>query len=354
MKMSHLVEKVFSRRLTCSEVMGILMDQPTRTGVSHAHMHMTEGFRPSAQGFGGDAFSFQRRRTNWENPTHLYPATATEYQHTRYVYPTPGHARAYAHYHGTWQDPDRLAPDRSYVSRTGLPPLPALSNTTYTVYRFDALNAAPTPVNVASLAAAQLLPVGRGVGQYQPVSARDPSIRVVVRVTQTAPPVPSSPAHTMFPDGESLVMHLTASLLCDAGRAVLRHLFWNLQPGHVGTVAIFSNTAVEAVNAADASVPSSMIERTLDVDQTAARNPVTGFYPATGTVTTRNFAIDHVVTILGYRATGELNVVSCYPSRVDTHTAIGTNTGRNEDIAEYVLNTHNVIRQVNPLPVLRW
>lgn len=354
MKMSHLVEKVFSRRLTCSEVMGILMDQPTRTAESHAHMHMTEGFRPSAHGFGGDAFSYARRRTHWENPTHLYPAVAPEYRHSRYVYPTPTSPRAYNHYHGSWQDPDRLAPDRAYVSRTGLPALPALSNTTYTVYQFTAPNAAPTAVQVPSLAAAQALPVGRGVGQYAPTSGRDPSIRVQVRVTQTAPPVTASPAHTMFPDGESLVMHLTAALLCDAGRAVLRHLFWNLSPGHVGTVAIFSNTAVEAVNAADVAVPSTMLERTLDVNQAAARDPITGFYPSLGTVTTQTFAIDHVVTILGYRATGELNVVSCYPSRVNTMAAIGTNTGRDEDIAEYVLGTHNVIRQVNPLPVLRW
>lgn len=355
MKMSHIVERVFTGRLTCSEVMGILMDQPTRTGESHAHMHMTEGFRPDQRGFGGDDFSFERKRTNWENPAHLYPAGAPEFQHTRYVYPDTQSPRAYGYYHGAWQDPDRLATDRSYVNRTGLAELPAVMKKKYTAYRFDTLNAAPTAHTVDSLDDLRGKTIGRNVGEYQAKSSRESGVmRVIEREEQEIPLVRASPAHTMFPDGESLVMHLTAALMSDAGKRVIRHLFWNMMPGQQATVAIFSNSAVDAVKAVDTTVASTMLERTLEVDMTVQRDKRTGFFPATGRVNTASSAIDHVVAILGYRATGELNVITCYPSKVSTLAAYNTATLRNQDIAELQFGVHTVVQQQNPLPRLTW
>src|SRR5215471_8189257 len=78
MKVHRAYVATLSGKLTCSEVMQLLMEQPTqpqgRGMESHAHMHTMEGFTPQAAGFGGDAFSLERKQFHYQTPTHLYPA----------------------------------------------------------------------------------------------------------------------------------------------------------------------------------------------------------------------------------------------------------------------------------------
>jgi len=77
MKVNRLYLASVSGKLTCSEVMQILMDQPTKPDGRkiewHAHMYTMEGFTPRATGFAGDAFSLERKQFHYENPTHLHP-----------------------------------------------------------------------------------------------------------------------------------------------------------------------------------------------------------------------------------------------------------------------------------------
>jgi hypothetical protein len=340
-----------SGKLTCSEVMQLLMEQPTkpvgRKIESHAHMHTMEGFTPAADGFGGSAFSLRRKQHHYQNPTHLYPAGSEE-DRGRLVHEHDDPYDADASYGGVFQDADRLPPNREYASRTGLDTLPKIPGpTTYTVYRKVA-RSKPVPEVKGSMAQVNLLPTDQYLtdkgGQIRFKENRPPAL---------APEVKASPAHTMFTDSESMVMHLTAALRSGAGRIVLHHLLRHVGAGGADTVGIFSHSAVRAVNAADQTVNNQMVERTLEVDQTQPRAQDTGFYPATGTVLTALSGIDHAVVILGHSAAGHLNVITCYPSKQSTGATIGTATGANEDIAELRIGQHTKVPQNSPIS-LSW
>lgn len=357
MLLNKLWLRVISGGLTCSEVMDFLMDQPTqpvgRNVESHAHMHTMEGFALARDRFRGDDFSFERKLLHWENPSHLYPEGDATYGMGRIVFGSDDSGNSYG-YGGVMQARNRLAPDRTYVSRTGLGALPQVTRTTYTVYR--CVGGGPPVAEVKqSMAEVLSLTVGRAAGQYMPKSAKEPAtIRCIENTVVVTPAVRESPAHTMFPDAESLVMHLTAALLSDAGKRVVHYMMNNLAPGEQKTVGIFSKTAVLAVSNANTGVPNVMLERVLEVDQGQPRDPVTGFYPATGRVLTTSSAIDHIVTVLGYRATRDLNVITCFPSKVTTGASIHTATGPTEDIAEFVFGQHTKVTQISALPRVRW
>jgi hypothetical protein len=349
MKVSRLYLASVSGKLTCSEVMQILMDQPTqpqdRKIESHAHMHTMEGFKPRATGFSGDAFSLERKQFHYENPTHLYPA-GTDVggrgeDFGRWV-GSPSDS-----YKGTFQDPDRLPPTREYADRTGLPELPKLTGPVkYRVFR-KVPRGRPIPEEKNTMAEVNLLTSD----QYD--FDRNGKIKCVEVPAQVfAPMVKASPAHSMFTDSESMVMHLTAALLSNAGRTVIHHLT-SLPAGGPTTVGIFSKSAVRAVNAADTSVHNKMIERRLEVDTTAARDGTTGRYPSSGKVLTATSDIDHIEVILGKRLSGDLNVITCYPSKATTAATIGTGTAADEDIAELALGKHTKVKQVTPIK-LTW
>jgi hypothetical protein len=80
---------------------------------------------------------------------------------------------------------------------------------------------------------------------------------------------------------------------------------------------------------------------------------VTGRYPATGNVLIAKERIDHIVVVLGHRADGELNVITCYPSCNTTADTIVTPTTAQEDIAELEFGTHTKVFQMNH-PALKW
>jgi len=350
MKVNTLYLSTLSGKLTCSQVMQLLMDQPTKPNArgieSHAHMHTTEGFKVQAVGFGGDAYALDRKQTHYGSPTHLYPEGSTiggvSPDYGRMV----GSGITGSTYTGVYQDADRLPPTGEYAHRTGLPELPKLTGPVkYVVFR-KVLKSKPIAEIKNSMIEVNLLTEAEYLFKNGKIVFREEAPEVL------APYVKASPAHTMFPDAESTVMHLTAALLCNAGRTVIHHLT-TLPAGGPTTVGIFSKSAVRAVTAADVRVPNQMIERRLEVDTGQPRDRATGFFPSTGKVLTDQSGIDHVVVILGKRLTGDLNVLTCYPSKVTTHASIGTATKDNEDIAELRLGSHTIVRQ-DTLIKLTW
>lgn len=350
MKMSNVVFKATSGSLTCSDIVTILMDQPTGSTESHAHMHTLEGFRIKSNLF--KKATYREKVKHWEGDSHLFPKSVH----------VPGRVVIDSSADLTdldknnpfcvFQDSDRLPPDRSYADRTGLNELPQVKETTYRVFKIVA-KSKPLEETYDCKSALASLKVGKNPGDYRAKSSKDNSIRYIEVSKTVAPRVPASPAHSLFPDAESMVMHLTAALLSAAGKQVLRHLFMNITAGEQKTVGIFSKTAVRAVTAFDSSVPSFMFLRQLDVDTTKPRDSMTGRYPATGKVLITKMPIDHIVVVLGHRAKGELNVITCYPSCDTTADTIGTATKAYEDIAELTFGVHSKVHCMN-YPALKW
>ncbi|CAG9000911.1 MAG: hypothetical protein CENE_02918 [Candidatus Celerinatantimonas neptuna] len=155
----------------------------------------------------------------------------------------------------------------------------------------------------------------------------------------------------MFPDSESLVMHLTAALLSSAGIQVLKKLKAN-GLGSPNTVGVFSKSAVLAVAGVDLGEPVTMINRTLEVDTSQPRDH-TGRYPATGRIIEKYHNVNHIVVVLGHRDSGELNVITCFPSAQTTQQSIGTITSDKQDIAELEFGIHTLV-DIDKNIVLYW
>jgi hypothetical protein len=329
-----------SGNLTCSQIMLLLMVQPTapvdRAVQSHAHMHVNEGFKLKTDGFGGDAFSMERKKQHWENPTHLLPSSP-ETDKGRIAYGPTQSGKSFG-YGGVMQDATRLPPTREFHDRTGLPKLPQVRDAdTYTVFR-KRPGQAPAQETYASMA---------DVAGFTEANYIFKTGSIQVKVNKGGirfPEVAPSPVHTMFPDSESQVMHLAASLLSPCGIYVLDKLK-DLTAGSDQTMAIFSKSAVFSVIAADTKVPSVMVERSLEVDQSQVRR-ADGRYPTTGNVNTSNTAIDHVVTILAHGLNGDLVVRTCYPCKQTTGDTIGYASDPDEDVAETLFG---VTREKKPV-----
>jgi hypothetical protein len=169
---------------------------------------------------------------------------------------------------------------------------------------------------------------------------------VYYKYSQLAPKVPKVPGteeHTMFEDSESMVMHLTAALLSKCGQALLETLKTR-GPGSPLTVGLFSRSAVHAVKQHIATInqtpkpePQTLI-RTADVSG-APRTPSSP-NPITGTFSHSTKPIDHIVVVLGVSGTGDVNVVTCYPSPVPTMATIKTSNAPDLDIEEHTVGNH--------------
>lgn len=361
MRVAEVLLRVRGEGITISEVVAILMDQPTRANgghaESHAHMHMKEGFRLDPDRFGGSQFSFERKKTHWEGDSHLTPSGIGR-DFGRYVYESGGTGKNYRAYGGVMQDPDRLPGNLDYANRTGLAQLPEVTKVQYTVYRYPSDKmGAPKSETYSGLVREQVEKLasdtGRSVGKYQPAKGSSGPPKVTEQRIITTPRVPKSPAHSMFPDSESMAMHLCASLNSEVGKRVLAALS-GVKPGAQLTMGIFCKSAVRAVQAQDTNIPNQLLERVLEVDQTAPRSSTTGGrYPATGKVLYTAHNINHVVVVLGHRNNGHLNVLTCYPTRMTTQASINTITTRYQDIAELKFGTHTRLTQ-RDLPPLSW
>lgn len=360
MKAIPIIKKVRNKTLTCSEVAELLADQPTADGISHAHMHMADGFRIDPykiienHTLGLDQENRGEKKRDWgRDDAHLFPAGLSklqQYDPTNMALMSRGKV---------YMDPARQATDNSYNLRTNLPEIPATAavvrvDQNYYVLRYpDGGRGRPTKIRVSGPEDAPI-----------PIDDRshyvmDGGVRKIVVennrvVTAPATPrIPATSAHSMFEDSESMVMHLTAALKSDAGREVLRTLVQR-GAGDKRTVGIFSKTAILAVNSkfttvatsmGNAPVPSQMISRV--ADSAPDRSP-------TGTFKTTKVPFDHIVLVLAASPDFDLVVVTCFPTDVTTGASIGCPTSADQDVAEHTFGTHTVMTVTNPLPTLTW
>ncbi len=346
MLLSVLIGKVRAKTLTCGDVVSELMRQPTqaigRKIESHVHMHAMEGFKLSQTKFSGTADQLLAKKGQWEQPTHLFPSNPVN-DVGRRVYtgvpPTPHLSN------DVLQDGDRLPLLNDFAYRTGLGELPLIETSTSTVRKrvkggpplsetYETITQSAAGYQATKGGITKTLIVGIGPDEYFCVPGKPTELGIRVDKTIVAARVAKSPVHTMFPDSESLVLHLTAALGSDAGLVVLEALE-ALGTGAVDTVGLFSKTAVRSVTDYDPKIPNVMLERSVEVDQTQPRL-VTGFYPMTGNVNVSSCAIDHVVVVMGYSACGRLTLKTCYPSKETTLDSIGKDSAPLEDLAETV------------------
>ncbi|MGJ5819565.1 hypothetical protein [Paludibaculum fermentans] len=360
-KVSYFYQKVLSKTLKCSQVLDLMMNQPTADETSHAHLHTCDGFRldpakitVNVLGMPIDQLRQQKER-EWAYDTHLFPAGNNPL--TRYQADAYGALDLNTRKSQVMLDGSRIAGLNQYNERTGLGELArvdAVHGTRYYVKRLAPGNKGkPIDVDIAGPAATGgLNPVDyvcQPPGVIKVFQGRGPEIAAAL------PMVPAKSTHTMFEDSESMVMHLTAALLSDAGLAVLETL---KRRGNDGgkTVGVFSKTAVMAVarhfqNVAQQKVtaynPAQTLDRKSDTD---ALNPrqLTGTF----TRTTRN--IDHVVLVMACSLLNDLVVVTCYPSPATTQATIGTATRDGEDIAEHKFGEHKKMPRQVSLPSLVW
>jgi hypothetical protein len=359
-KISFFYQKVFSKTLNCSQVLELLMNQPTADETSHAHLHTCDGFRLDPSKITVNVFGMpvdqlkQEKQKQWEYDSHLFPAQKSPL--TTYAAGAYGGLDVNTRKGQVMLDKSRIAQSNQYNERTGLaaiPAVPAQHGTRYYVKKLPAGKGKPTDVDIPGpVAPATFNPaeyVCQPPGQIKVFQGQGPQIALGL------PLVPAKSTHTMFEDSESMVMHLTAALLSDAGLAVLATLKKN---GHNSgkTVGIFSKTAVLAVSRQFQSVaakksspytPAKTLDRKSDTD---AINPRT----LTGTFTKSDKGIDHIVVVLACSLSNDLVVVTCYPSPVSTNATIGTPTRDGEDIAEHEFGKHTKMPKQVSLPSLSW
>ncbi|QOY86781.1 hypothetical protein [Paludibaculum fermentans] len=359
-KVSYFYQKVLSKTLKCSQVLDMLMEQPTSAETSHAHLHTCDGFRldpakitVNVLGLPVDQLRQQKER-EWAYDSHLFPGAGNAL--TRYQ---PGA------YHGldlntrksqVMQDASRLPLSNQYNERTGLGILPGIDPTfgvRYYIKKFPpGGKGKPLDVDIAGPGAIGALNAADYVCEHGVIKIFQGR---GAQLTAAVPMVPAKSTHTMFEDSESMVMHLTAALLSEAGLAVLKTL---KERGHNGgtTVGIFSKTAVLAVarhfqNVANQKNVAYDAAQTLD--RKSDTNPLNR-RQLTGTFTKSTQAIDHVVVVLACSLLNDLVVVTCYPSPATTQATIGTATRDGEDIAEHTFGQHTKMPRQASLPTLSW
>ena len=151
----------------------------------------------------------------------------------------------------------------------------------------------------------------------------------------------------MFPDSESMTLHLTAAFLSDAGLSVLDVV--NAATAGAGeTFCIYSKTAAKAVRGLKIpGNPPEMVLRTKDTDAVDKRKELQSHSETAKT-------IDHVVVVLRKAANGDLLVVTAYPSDAPTSQTMQYPTAPGEDVEEHGRANYKKTSQAKALPTLVW
>ena len=363
MQASTLLFKAKNGTLTCSEVLEMLMSQPTHDETSHAHLHTLDRFQHDekkwAANYANMTWYYQdrvspelhikRKRNQWDPAAHLFPRGLQN----NITYSDDANCREFAAFKptGVLMDARRLANSSSYNHRTGLPEIPAqpeVRKELHFVLEFPPSGkGAPTKVKIGDPALAATSPYN-DEEKYVQHGKNGARVTKGSLVDQAAVPmIPAVPPHSMFPDSESMVLHLTAALLSDAGINILGTLD-KMAPGGGLTLGIFSKTAVKSVRAlANSDKAPEMIERTADVAPGSRKD-------YTGKFTAQSKVIDHVVVVLSLAANSSVIVATCYPSNLTTAQTIKTATAPDEDVEEHIFGTHNKTTQLGSMPKLSW
>lgn len=370
MKTIDILKKCRSGALTCSEVAQLLAEQPTRNETSHAHMHMLDGFQVGlatdplsrvADWWSGRA----QRAADWGAAAEAH--LGTESQSPLPIYdPNQGHPSRSRWKTLIWaeragQDVSRMAlpdvnypPHSSYNLRSGLPEVPGVAAQRATENVAFRLKPGGVDRVVATEANPYAVPLGT-TGWVMQNGQRKIQQQNGAVIRAAVPRLPSTLAHTMFEDSESMVMHLTAALKSTGGKAVLTTLITR-GAGSKETVGLFSKTAVDAVSqkvasAAPGKAMPEVLQRTANTH--GARRP-DGTADVTGSFTRTKKDIDHIVLVMRMSDANELTIVTCYPSPVPTTSTIGISNTPKLDIIEHKFGTKIAVAIDAVLPTIVW
>ena len=362
MYISYLNNKAQHSALTCSDVVQLLHEQPTADETSHAHLHLSDGFRSDPSKILANNWNSSQeetdwkadRRTAWDRPdSHLFPANQNPLPTFNSATPSkpPDPNKVYA-------DQARLAQSDKYNQRMGLGEIAKVDPSVQKYPGYFVRTRGNPATNEVILEAPQSPANDLLARNY--LGGRDPNNYVLekgsanqIKIVHSAnlnrtipglPRVPASEAHTMFEDSESMVLHLTAALISAAGLKMLSEL---KKRGHNEgkTIALFSHTAVRIVaektrteesKGNTKAVGHRLIERTADVQDPHDRNRV-----LTGTFTSTPKAIDHIVVVMAVSPTNQALVMTCFPDPRPTNDTIQRASTKFQDIVELVYKSED-------------
>lgn len=342
--------------LTCSEVLDLLMNQPTHDETSHAQLHLLDDFQwdplawktqyarqePSYQKSVSEADHIKKKQAQWNPAAHLTPKGSQQL-------PThsgkPGGP-------GLHMDESRLAQSDKYNRRTGHGELGAVPEKTGK--RFVVLQlptggkGKPVDVEIPDVTQATKAPYNDAKAYVQDKQTGGAKVMERTVILEKAIPIePARPPHSMFADSESMVLHLTAALLSEAGVSVLGAVN-GATAGAGDTFCIYSKTAAKEVRALKNSGKApEMVMRTMDTDAVDKRKELGSHSEVAKT-------IDHVVVVLRKAADGDLLVVTAYPSDAPTSQTMQYATAPGEDVEEHGRAVYKKTTQAKPMPKLAW
>lgn len=346
MKIKTIIDKVKNKTLTYSDVVQLMFEQPVADGTSHAHMHTREGLTStdvSKSGFGPEeAHTFMNAHglTTYD-PSAMVGTVVTQgivYIDQERVVKSGVYSARGAPSAPEIRDPNRMKFRVTIPVSGGKPEIIDVLKGEFPLIDFDNIQGSDITAIAAKKKPSLVADLSKKFGAK---AVKDSDL---VRPARKA-----SAAHSMFPDVESMIMHLTAALYSEAGKRAL--IFLRVKP--LGeTVGIFSNTAatyVESVEASGSS-PLPLLKRRRMIDR--ARNTDVNGDLAAGYTWTEG-KIDHVELILARSSTDDMVVVTCYPTAKTTKDSIGTTTTATQDICEPNLGNHILIPTTS-YPAISW
>lgn len=318
MKLGDVLKALKANSFTCSTGAQLLAEQPTADEVSHAHIHSLDPFHVDVAKIKPDTFKAPSgidagalaatRKTFWENPeVHLSPKGSNPFDSAIFdpsVKTDPTTFKPYEFY----VDQTKLATNDTYLKR-GMTEIAEKTETKYSQKLVYKEAGAPKPTSkdfaLASKTDKAVLPTGATL--VKDLGVKETTVRI-------HPTFQAMEAHSMFEDSEVLVMSTTAVLLSDAGLVALTEL----EGKAAGTyIAIFSASAVTAIETAfaknKATAPLRMVERS----PTAVTVNTTGSLPKVETTgaTYKKVDMKRVVLVVKKDTTDDLIIVTCYPSQ---------------------------------------
>jgi len=331
MKITDILSAAQNKTLTYSMVAQLLVEQPTSGEESHAHMHTLDPFKVDTAKIKPDHFKcppelvgsslVKMRKAFWENPElHLHPAS--DYDRMKqnlgaknmsgYSAQTsdPGQNPATFQPYNFYMDKSRLAENDTYLKR-GMAQIDEKFEDAYSQLLIYKPQGSQQTVNasgpIASPADAKVPPPGATIIKNE----------IKVRQDKVHGTFLAMEAHSMFEDSESLVMCTANVLASDAGIVALGAL--NGRNANGSYVAVYSATGVQATAAAflknkPGGDPLKLAERS---PSKVVIDPQTKQPRAPGPGTFAKLDIKRVVLVLKPHATGELIIVTCYPTAKD-------------------------------------
>ena len=328
--------KAKKREITCSDVVDLIANQEYATG--HPHMHLDDGFELDFTGTTLSVPDQLKKKGDWSGAAHLYPVATNRLflikkQAMGRVTPSPGDNLVFI-------DEGMLPKDDSYLKRTGEAAVVGQS-AVYGTKRIPVMDKT-TKLQKTNLDGS-LMWVSDGSGGDKRITDKTNIITPEVKAKSATIP------HSMFEDGESAVMTLTAVLNSKAGQKALNELM------AAKKIVIFSHTGVDALHAAHTDSGGTSIHKYRNEQFKMLEMR---YRPATGDHINTPIDIEHVVTVLKRNKFNELILTTHYPcaNPPENVASSGVTTGRH-DLVEIPTSIGKKIVGFaldHPLPPIAW